>query len=75
MERLRIFQRAFYDEKIHSGAHRQNIKAQPIGVALFCIDFDKRALMQVPFVDFCFFYTAVQTADRRSPVGTGIKRT
>lgn len=24
-----------------AGAHRQNIKAQPIGVALFCIDFDK----------------------------------
>lgn len=40
MERLRIFQRAFYAEKIHSGAHRQNIKAQPIKVALFCIDFD-----------------------------------
>lgn len=40
MERLRIFQRVFYDEKILSGAHRQNIKAQPIKVALFCIDFD-----------------------------------
>lgn len=41
MERLRLFRRAFYAEKIHSGAHRQNIKAQPIGLRFFCIDFDK----------------------------------
>lgn len=41
MERLRLFRRAFYAERIHCGAHRQNIKVQPIGVALFCIDFDK----------------------------------
>lgn len=41
MERLRIFQRAFHAGRSIAGAHRQNIKAQPIGVALFCIDFDK----------------------------------
>ena len=40
MEHLRIFQRAFYAEKIHSGAHRQNIKSATHRVALFCIDFD-----------------------------------
>lgn len=31
----------FMLRKSIAGAHRQNIKAQPIGVALFCIDFDK----------------------------------
>lgn len=40
MERLRIFQRAFYAEKIHIWSTQAKYKSATHRVALFCIDFD-----------------------------------